>query len=155
MEWATNWLSGCQHVHQHVGHHNAMSSQLFVRFQRRWQNGNLKVWPTYGRTDRLTGVGARDTCVSKKYQEEIYCSRLENLYCNRLSLQLVKVIWNKSHRLRTDGPGYIGARNACAFKSASISPKSPVEFAGIILKMFQLTVRHRWRWREVSWLGPR
>ena len=42
-----------------------MSSRCFVRTQRRWQNGNTKAWrtdlPTYG----LTGVGARDACVSK------------------------------------------------------------------------------------------
>ena len=69
---------------------------------------------------RTDGVGAKDACVSKKYQEEIYCSRLENLYCNRLSLQLMEVIWNKSHRLQTDGRTRVGARNACAFKSACI-----------------------------------
>ena len=42
----------------------AMSSWRFVRSQRRWQNGSLKLWTTYG----LTGVGARDTCVSKNSQ---------------------------------------------------------------------------------------
>ena len=36
------------------------SSRRFVRSQRRWQNGM-----TYAPTNRLTGVGARDTCVSK------------------------------------------------------------------------------------------
>ena len=52
----------------------AMSSWRFVRSQGRWQNGNPKVWRTEGRTDDgRTGVGARDTCVSKNRHCTPYC----------------------------------------------------------------------------------
>ena len=37
----------------------------FVSAQRRWQNGNIESM-TNQRTDGLTKVGAKDTCVSKK-----------------------------------------------------------------------------------------
>ena len=50
------------------------SSRRFVRSQRRWQNGM-----TYAPTNRLTGVGARDTCVSKnviQYADLWYCDLL-------------------------------------------------------------------------------
>ena len=40
-------------------------------------NGNSKVSPTYGRTNGLTWVGARDACASKKYLRVEMCS--ENL----------------------------------------------------------------------------
>ena len=43
-----------------------MSSQRFVRSQRRWQNGNPKLLRTKGPTVGLARVGARDTCVSEK-----------------------------------------------------------------------------------------
>ena len=47
------------------------SSQRFVRAQRRWHNGNPKVWQTNELTDRRTGWGARDTCVSEKHDAQI------------------------------------------------------------------------------------
>ena len=55
------------HVHLHVGHRNVVSmlsevSEMLIE----WKSVSVMAdQQTYGRTDRLTGVGVRDTCVSK------------------------------------------------------------------------------------------
>ena len=47
-----------RHVHLHVGHHDVVSTLTEWKSESITDDGQI--------TDRLTGVGARDTCVSKK-----------------------------------------------------------------------------------------
>ena len=69
--------------------------------------GNPKVWLTYGRTDLLTWVGARDTCVSKKTLKhfiwnnklpicfEVFKMCWATIYLNKLSSTFLSNNWTE------------------------------------------------------------
>ena len=57
------------HVSHHVGHHVVVSTLCEVsEMLTKWKSESI----TYRPTDRRTGVGARDTCVSKNWLRGIF-----------------------------------------------------------------------------------
>ena len=63
----------------------------FYLSDRYWPEiGNPKVWRTYGRTDQLTRVGSRDTCVSKNafFCDENIRYTIPKSKCNKYNIPM-------------------------------------------------------------------